>query len=80
MFDWIKLGTDHLTWRGGYGFLFRSEWFFRTTQELEYYFFLSRTVHIFFPEFNIRLYDKNSESDYFFFLHQNQNIFLEKKP
>ena len=27
------------------------------------------------PEFNIRLHDKNSESDYFFFLHQNQNIF-----
>jgi hypothetical protein len=26
-------------------------------------------------EFNIRSYDKNSESDYFFFLHQNQNIF-----
>jgi hypothetical protein len=43
----------------------------------------------FFPEFNIKLYDKNSESDFFFFLHQNQNnffsnignqnIFLEKK-
>ena len=33
---------------------------------------------IFFPEFNIRLYDKNSESDYFFFLHQNQNIFFSK--
>jgi hypothetical protein len=33
-------------------------------------------VHISFsPEFNIRLYDKNSESD-FFFLHQNQNIFF----
>jgi hypothetical protein len=34
-------------------------------------------VKIFFfsPEFNIRLYDKNSESD-FFFLHQNQNIFF----
>jgi len=30
----------------------------------------------FFPEFNIRLYEKNSESDYFFFLHQNQNIFF----
>ena len=27
-------------------------------------------------EFNIRLDDKNSESDYFFFLHQNQNIFI----
>ena len=43
-------------------FLFRSEFFFQTTQELEY-FFLSR---IFFPEVNIRLYDKNSESDFFF--------------
>ena len=60
---------------GGYGFLFRSEIFFRTTQELEYLFFLSRKARIFFPEFNIRLYDKNSESDYFF-LHQNQNIFF----
>ena len=28
-----------------------------------------------FPEYNIRLYGKNSESDYFFFLHHNQNIF-----
>ena len=27
-------------------------------------------------EFNIRLYDKNTESDYFFFPHQNQNIFF----
>jgi hypothetical protein len=37
---------------------------------------LSRTTQFFFPEFNIRLYDKNSESHYFFFLHQNQNIFF----
>ena len=73
-----------------YGFLFRSEFFFRTTRELEYLFFFLRKVRNFFPEFHIRLYDKNSESDYFFFLHQNQNIFfsnignqnifLEKKP
>jgi hypothetical protein len=62
---------------GGYSFLFRSEICFRTTQELEY-FFLSRKARNFFQEFNIRLYDKNSESNYFFFLHQNQNIFLEK--
>ena len=61
---------------GGYGFLFRSEFFYRTTQELEYLFFLSRKAQFFFPEFNIRLYDKNSESDYFFFLHRNQNIFF----
>ena len=39
-------------------------------------FFLSRKARIFFPEFNIGLYDKNSETDYFFFLHQNQNIFF----
>ena len=58
--------------RGGYGFLFGAKFFFRTTQELEYLFFLSN----FFPEFNIQLYDKKSESDYIFFLHQNQNIFF----
>ena len=62
--------------------MFRLEFFFRTTRELEieleYLFFLSRKAQYFFPEFNIRLYDKNSESDYFFPLHQNQNIFLEK--
>ena len=73
---YIHLGTDHLTCRGGYGFLFRSEFFFRTTRELEYLFFLSHKARIFFPEFNIRLYDKNSESYFFFFLHQNQNIFF----
>jgi hypothetical protein len=50
----------------GYGFLFRSEICFRTTRELEYYFFLSCIARIFFPEFNIRLYDKNSESDFVF--------------
>ena len=52
--------------KGGYGFLFRSEFFSRTTQELEYLFFLSRKVRNFIPEFHIRLYDKNSESDFFF--------------
>ena len=61
---------------GGYGFLFRSEFFFRTTRELKFFLLRSRKAQIFFPEYNIRLYDKNSESDYFFFLHQNQNIFF----
>ena len=27
---------------------------------------MSHKARIFFPEFNIRLYDKNSESDFFF--------------
>jgi hypothetical protein len=56
--------------------LFRSKKCFRTTQKLEYLLFFVAHSAIFFPEFNIRLYDKNSESDYFFFLHQNQNIFF----
>jgi hypothetical protein len=62
--------------KGGYGFLFHSEFFFRTTRELEYLFILSRKARIFFPEFNIRLYDKNSESDYFFFLSTKIRIFF----
>jgi hypothetical protein len=79
----------NLKW-GGMVFCFVQKKNFRTTQELKYLFLLSRKVRNFFPEFNIRIYDINSESDYFFFLHQNQNIFfsnignqnifLEKKP
>ena len=71
-------------------FCFFQNFFFRTTQELEYLFFLSRKAEIFFPESNITLYDKNSESDYFFFPPPkseyffsnigNQNIFLETPP
>jgi hypothetical protein len=73
-----QLGTDHLTWRGGGGLLFFVSFriFFRITRELEYLFFLWRKARKIFPEFNIRFYDKNSESDYFSFLHQNQNIFF----
>jgi hypothetical protein len=56
--------------------LFHSEIYFPTTQEFEYLFFLSRKARNIFPQYNIRLYDKSSESDYFFFLHQNQNIFF----
>ena len=60
---------------GGYGFLFRSEFFFQTTQELEYLFILSQ---IFFPEYNIRLYYKNSESDYFFFPPPKSEYFFQQ--
>jgi hypothetical protein len=51
---------------------------------------LSRKARIFFTEFNIRLYDKNSESDYFFFpppkseyffqQHWESEYFFRKKP
>ena len=53
-------------------------------------FFLLRKAQIFFPEFNIRLYDKNSESHYFFFpppkseyffqQHWESEYFFRKKP
>jgi hypothetical protein len=51
-------------------FLFRSEFFFPTTRELEYLFFVT--------EFNIRLYDKNSESDYFFFPPPKSEYFFQQ--
>jgi hypothetical protein len=54
-------------------FCFVQKMFFRQ-HELEYFF--CRAKREIFPQLNIRLYDKNSESDYFFFLHQNQNIFF----
>jgi hypothetical protein len=71
-------------------FCFVQNFFFRTTQELEYLFFLSRKVRNFFPEFNSRLYDKNSQSDFFFFpppkseyffqQHWESEYFFRKKP
>jgi hypothetical protein len=49
----VALNTKN---QGKLWFVFRSE----------ISFFLSRKARIFFPEFDTRLYDKNSESDYFF--------------
>jgi hypothetical protein len=57
----------------GYGFLFHSE------QELE-----KKEKKIvtqstnFFPQFNIRLIDKNSESDYFFFPPPKSEYFFQQ--
>ena len=59
-------------------FCFVQNFFSDNTRVIIFLFFLSHKAQIFFPEFNIRLYDKNSESDYFFSLHQNQNIFFSK--
>ena len=50
--------------------------FFSDNTRVRIFIFLSREARNFCPEFNIRLYDKNSQSHYFFFLHQNQNIFF----
>ena len=60
---------------GGYGFLFHSEFFFRTTQELEY-FFLSRKAQFFSPEINIRLYEKKTLNQIIFFSSTKIRIFF----
>jgi hypothetical protein len=70
-------------------FFFSFRIFFSDNTRVRIFIFFVAQSAKFFPVFDIRLYDKNSESD-FFFLHQNQNIFsatlgiriffLEKKP
>ena len=50
--------------------------FFSDNTRVRIYFFISRKVRNFIPEFNIRLYDKNSESDYFFFSSTKIRIFF----
>ena len=70
-------------------FCFVQKFFYRTTQELEYFFLAARSGN-FFSKSNIRLYDKNSESDYFFFpppkseyffqQHWESEYFFRKKP
>jgi hypothetical protein len=47
-------------------FCFVQEFFFGQTRVRIFIFFVAQSAN-FFPEFNIRLYDKNSESDYFSF-------------
>ena len=61
---------------GGYGFLFRSEFFFRTTQEFEYYFFCRAKCEIFFRNLTLGYMTKTLNQIIIFFLHQNQNIFF----
>ena len=61
--------------RVGYGFLFRSEYFFRTTQELEYFFFCRAKREFFIQNLTVD-YMTKTLNQIFFFLHQNQNIFF----
>ena len=69
--------------------VFRSEFFFRTTRELRYLFFLSRKTRFFFQNAtlgymtktlnHIILFSSNKIQIFFFSNIGNQNIFLEKK-
>ena len=58
-------------------FFFRSEFFFRTTQELEYFLLLSREAQFFFQNLTLGYTCMTKTlNQIFFFLHQNQNIFF----
>ena len=53
--------------------------FFSDNTRVRIFIFCCRAKHeIFFPEFNIRLYDINSESDYFFFPPPKSEYFFQQ--
>ena len=72
------LGTDHLTWRGGLWFFASFRNFFSDNTRVRLFIFFVALSAIFFSEFNIRLYDKNSESDYFFFPPPKSEYFFQQ--
>jgi hypothetical protein len=52
--------------KGGLWFFVSFRKFSSDNTRVRIFIFLSRKARNFLPEFNIRLYDKNSESDFFF--------------
>ena len=71
--------------KGGYGYLFRSEFFFRTTQELEYLFFCRAKREIFSQNLTLGYMTKTlnqifvfppPKSEYFFQHHWESEIFF----
>jgi hypothetical protein len=74
--------------KGGYGFLFRSENFLRTTQELEYLFFCRAKREIFFQNLTLGYMTKTlnqifffppPKSEYFCQQHWESEYFFRKK-
>ena len=57
-------------------FYFVQKFFFGQHKSYNIYFYCRAKREIFFPEFNIRLYNKNSESDYIFFSSTKIRIFF----
>jgi hypothetical protein len=88
-FFFVSVRDRPFNLKGGYGFLFRSEICFRTTQELEYLFLFSRKARIFFNYLTLGYMKKTLNQIIFFSSTKisiffsatyigNQNIFLEK--
>ena len=65
---------------GGYGFLFRSEILFRTTGELEYFFFQNLTLGYMTKTLNQIIFFPPPKSEYYFQQHWESEYFFRKKP
>ena len=59
-------------------FCFVQNFFFGQHKSWNIFFFCRTKCEIFFPEFNIRLYDKSSESHYFFFRPPKSEYFFQQ--
>jgi hypothetical protein len=64
--------------QGGLWFFVSFRIFFSHNTRVKIFIFLSRKARNFFPEFNKRLYDKNSESDFFFFPPPKSEYFFQQ--
>ena len=64
--------------QGGLWFFVSFRIFFSHNTRVRIFIFLSCKARNFFPEFNKRLYDKNSESDYFFFPPPKSEYFFQQ--
>jgi hypothetical protein len=73
-FIWKFLCQDKIMWF----FVSFRNFFSDNTRVRIFIFILSREARILFPGFNIRLYDKNSESDYFFFPLPKSEYFVQQ--
>ena len=72
-----RLGTDHLTWRGGGLWFFVSfRIFFSDSTRVRIYFFCRVKREFFFLNLTLDYMTKTLNQIIFFFLHQNQNIFF----
>jgi hypothetical protein len=63
-----------------YGFLFRSEFFFRTTRELEYFFFfVARSATFFLQNLTLGYMTKTLNQIIIFFLHSKSKYFFQQR-
>ena len=79
--QWDSLRDRPFNLKGGYGFLFRSEFCFRTTQELQYlFFFQNLTFDYMTKTLNQIIFFPPPKSEYFFQQHWESEYFIRTPP